>query len=72
MYKESESDISVCYTINRADMTGEVVVGTLYSFFVVVVVVVSLFACLLAIGGPKAMRSPPGWTNISLLFTYLQ
>ena len=29
MYKKSESDISVCYTINRADI-GEVVVGTLY------------------------------------------
>ena len=27
--KKSESDISVCYTINRADMKGEVVVGTL-------------------------------------------
>ena len=30
MYKKSESDISVFYTINRADMKGEVVVGTLY------------------------------------------
>ena len=30
MYKKSESDNSVCYTINRADMKGEVVVGTLY------------------------------------------
>ena len=31
MYKKSESDISVCYTINRADRKGEVVVSTLYS-----------------------------------------
>ena len=30
MYKKSESDISVCYTINKADMKGEVVVGTLH------------------------------------------
>ena len=29
-YKKSESDISVCYTINRADMKEEVAVGTLY------------------------------------------
>ena len=30
MYKKSESDISVCYTINRADRKGDGVVGTLY------------------------------------------
>ena len=33
MYKKSESDISVCYTINRADVKGEVVVGTLWREF---------------------------------------
>ena len=27
MNKKSESNNSVCYTINRADMKGEVVVG---------------------------------------------
>ena len=36
MYKKSESDISVCYTINRPDMKGEVVVGTLVGTIVVV------------------------------------
>ena len=35
MYKKSESDISVCYTINRADMKGKVVVGTLVGTIVV-------------------------------------
>ena len=38
MYKKSESDISVCYTINRAYMKGEVVVGTLIVGTIVVVV----------------------------------